>query len=104
MNKLLDSLRELDYETWNRMYEAGFEDCSWPDALVQAEIQDVIRGRGWGCYQYHYRRDALEGDKKSEFAYISCTTLSHASADADTPAEAILAAYVAAMEVCNNAD
>lgn len=110
MQKLFDRLRELDPDAYRHfrvicnMTAFDYSPLDDPDITtpvygwcLQGAIQDAIRGRGWGCYQYHYRHDALPEGKKSEFAYIS-TADSLSSAEADTPAEALLAAYVAALE------
>jgi len=100
----LDKLKKLDPKTY-RIFDISQGQVMRMSALkeelrsyiLRGVIQDAIAARGWGCYQYHYRRDALPEGTKREFAYISTDTDTFASAEADTPAEAILLAFVAAL-------
>jgi hypothetical protein len=44
----LDKLKKLDPETYETIYQMGFNKCHWPNYLIQGVIQDVIAAHsGW---------------------------------------------------------
>jgi len=91
IDELLEKLEKLDPETWDALEHALYwTEIEYEEYVIQGVIQDAIVARGWGCYQYHYDRRA----PKKEYAYIR----GGAEGEGETPVEALLAAYVAALE------
>ena len=89
--ELLDRLKVADPATWYTIYEAGFNRCNWPDDLIQGCIQRAIQARGWGYQIMQSRVWQCQADISTEDDIIdgkSCVSA----------AEAILAAYLAALE------
>lgn len=101
---LLEKLRTLDHDAYmawcvlfQEIYDIDYDCIEWDSFagaiyLLQGVIQDAIVARGWGCYQYHYDR---ETPGKLEFVYISVVG---SNGEGDSPAEALLTAFVAALE------
>jgi len=94
----LDKLKKLDPETYETIYQMGFNKCHWPNYLIQGVIQDAITARGWQ-WSVDWLPSRDEGrkcagiiiDPEDEDEWIDI-------GEADAPAEAILLTYVAALE------
>jgi hypothetical protein len=93
---LLDKLREKDPALWEDIYEAGFNHCQWPDFLIQGCLQEAIRARKW-LATVHAKSDESNhrclARLDSEDDEIE-TVVEYGS----TEAEALLRAYLAALE------
>ena len=84
---LLDELKEVDGDLWQEISDRTFSmyDDVMINAIVQGCIQRACERRGWGfiiCNQV---------------ANVCTKTSTYASEIYDTPAEALLAAYIAAV-------
>lgn len=101
MEKLMARLKELDSKTWGIYWHIFRPLRDVPgdpkrakvimEHTLQGIIQKEIKGRGWSCYQYHYSNMYPD---KCEYAYIS----PNAQGESDTPAKALLIAYIKALE------
>jgi hypothetical protein len=98
MNKLLDRLKQIDPATWNR-YNTDKIICDMylaiavKDAWLQTCLQDAILTKGW-----HFQQMAREGSCMVDITIFrpECDIIN--GPERKTPAEAMLAAYIAACE------
>lgn len=101
METMLKELKEVDEETWQKIDAYGIGEWGHPDAfldecIIQGCIQRAIATREWRLEQTIFR-----GGMPRYKAAIFCTFLPEIVygdyiGHGDTPAAAILAAYVAA--------
>lgn len=98
---LLEALREVDFETWNKIYvRCNFVETSYDTEFgqdfIQGCIQRAIEARGWE-YVVSYDREARQPYGQIGIP-ISNVRIEYQHRNyADTPAAAILAAYIEAV-------
>jgi hypothetical protein len=109
MKKLLEDLKKLDQETYEKINDIsialhGYDVDRNPNSrtirhIIQGEIQIAVAARGW-----HWRLASAQMDE-SERGY-SCVVMHRvhsmwmdmvATRESDSPAKAILTAYLAAI-------
>ena len=102
MNKLLDRLKQVDPTTYKR-YNTDKIICDMDlaiavkDAWLQACVQDAILTKGW-----HFQLMGREGSYMVDIATFKpkCDIID--GPERKTPAEAMLAAYIAACEAAHD--
>lgn len=47
LNDLLSRLSQVDLNTWNDIYHAGFNECNWPDEMIEDIIKKKIKENKW---------------------------------------------------------
>ena len=101
IEELLAKLKELDPETWSRVDKVlglvVYPRSPLGHYIIQGVIQEAIAARGWGISDMEITFAAsilLPDDEMYDF----WDGLQLEWCRADAPAEAILAAYIAALE------
>jgi hypothetical protein len=98
LDELLARLKKLGPDTYFRYHDVSVRlglkiiRPGLPYAWLQYVIQDAAKARGWDSEVYYYSDGIAEG------AMFISEDMSVEECGGDTPAEAILAAYIAALE------
>ncbi len=92
----LDRLKKADPETWQAIYEKGFNSCNWPEDLIQGEIQRACQKRKWYAEIHFSELKAFA--RISRFVGDFQEVEEIAMREGDSPAAAILSAYLEACE------
>jgi hypothetical protein len=82
LDNLLERLRDVDPHTFD-IREAILQEC----------LQQAIKSRGWGLQQFHYM-----GGSKRCVAAIFTQEKKMFEQSADSPADALLAAFIEAIQ------
>lgn len=98
LDELLARLKVLDPETWEDIYQMGFEDCHWPDYLIQGVIQDAIAADDRFLF-FEVRYTSYFDVKYEATIFWDGTGSISQDGYGETAAEAILAAYIRSLEV-----
>jgi hypothetical protein len=102
MKDLLEKLRKADSKTWSTIWIVTNTDFRSPDGapllddimndFIQGEVQRACRRKGWHIQQ------GFGGESLYKWAYIFLAGKPEILGEGDSPAEAILKAYLAACE------
>lgn len=98
LNQLLAKLRELDPDTWRKLEEmSGRVDVEYEDYCIFGIIQEAIKAKFGGRFTLNGASIQMKFyEAFIEYDDVDC--IGYYEGNGGTPAEALLAAYVQALE------